>query len=91
MPGTVLQQIWNLDSSMISARAVPAPSPPGVSHPQTPRSTDRPTDNAMTLGSTRRLRTVVTYSCSRPAVTHHTLAIDHGTSRHSHRICDEPG
>src|SRR5665647_2960161 len=39
------------DSSMIGARAVPAPSPPGVSHPQTPRSADRLTDNAMTLSS----------------------------------------
>jgi len=27
MAGTVLPQIWNLDSSMIGARAVPAPSP----------------------------------------------------------------
>jgi hypothetical protein len=49
MAGTVLQPIWNLDSSTIGARAVPAPSPPGVSHPQTPRSADRLTDNAMTL------------------------------------------
>ena len=49
MAGTVLQQIWNLDSSMIGARAVPAPSRPGVSHPQTPRSADRLTDYAMTL------------------------------------------
>ena len=49
MAGTVLQLIGNLDSSMISARTVPAPSPPGVSHPQTPRSADRLTDYAMTL------------------------------------------
>src|SRR5450830_186094 len=35
---------------MSSARVVPARSPPGASHPQTPRSADRLTDDAMTLG-----------------------------------------
>ena len=38
---------------MISARAVPAPSPPGVSHPQTPRPADHLTDYAMTLTANR--------------------------------------